>query len=223
VNALGRGSPRFQRQIKRLEDNWGSSCLFRSPRQISLTSEGELILDQARPESCPERRLRHQGARSRKIAGWFRFGATRRTLRNQSFAQRSSRNSPRTTPRWRLECHLELTLEILLEAFFSSGNLICACETRYRVKKPRAAGLARPWVWGRVTAKILDGAENDPVGGFHPVISSIASDDRFPFDQKTAALAQLPYTCGSLAGSLAAVRRVSVSNGPAPGKWRPPI
>lgn len=197
---LGRGQSAVSLQIKRLEEQLGVQLLVRSPRQISLTSEGELILDQARRILALNDELVTR-AREPEIAGVVRFGAPEdfATSHLPNVLAQFAKNHPKVA----LDVTCELTLDLLER--FSSGNLDLALVKREPSEKSPGLRVWRePLVWVGVDRKILDGAETIPlVVSPRPCVYRKRMTDSLDQKQRPWRIA---YTCGSLAGSLAAVR-----------------
>ena len=197
---LGRGQSAVSLQIKRLEEQLGVQLLVRSPRQISLTSEGELILDQARRILSLNDELVTR-AREPEIAGVVRFGAPEdfATSHLPNVLAQFAKNHPKVA----LDVTCELTLELLER--FSSGNLDLALVKREPSEKSPGLRVWRePLVWVGVDRKVLDGAVTIPlVVSPRPCVYRKRMTDSLDQKQRPWRIA---YTCGSLAGSLAAVR-----------------
>jgi DNA-binding transcriptional LysR family regulator len=197
---LGRGQSAVSLQIKRLEEQLGVQLLVRSPRQILLTSEGELILDQARRILALNDELVTR-AREPEIAGVVRFGAPEdfATSHLPNVLAQFAKNHPKVA----LDVTCELTLDLLER--FSSGNLDLALVKREPSEKSPGLRVWRePLVWVGVDRKILDGAETIPlVVSPRPCVYRKRMTDSLDQKQRPWRIA---YTCGSLAGSLAAVR-----------------
>ena len=197
---LGRGQSAVSLQIKRLEEQLGVQLLVRSPRQISLTSEGELILDQARRILALNDELVTR-AREPEIAGVVRFGAPEdfATSHLPNVLAQFAKNHPKVA----LDVTCELTLELLER--FSSGNLDLALVKREPSEKSPGLRVWRePLVWVGVDRKVLDGAVTIPlVVSPRPCVYRKRMTDSLDQKQRPWRIA---YTCGSLAGSLAAVR-----------------
>lgn len=197
---LGRGQSAVSLQIKRLEEQLGAQLLVRSPRHIALTSEGELILDQARRILALNDELVTR-AREPEIAGVVRFGAPEdfATSHLPNVLAQFAKNHPKVA----LDVTCELTLELLER--FSSGNLDLALVKREPSEKSPGLRVWRePLVWVGVDRKVLDGAVTIPlVVSPRPCVYRKRMTDSLDQKQRPWRIA---YTCGSLAGSLAAVR-----------------
>jgi DNA-binding transcriptional LysR family regulator len=197
---LGRGQSAVSLQIKRLEEQLGVQLLERSPRHISLTSEGELILDQARRILALNDELVTR-AREPEIAGVVRFGAPEdfATSHLPDVLAQFSKNHPKVA----LDVTCELTLDLLER--FSGGNLDLALVKREPSEQSPGLRVWRePLVWVGVDRKVLDASDTIPlVVSPRPCVYRKRMTDSLDLMQRPWRIA---YTCGSLAGSLAAVR-----------------
>ncbi len=198
---LMKGQSAISLQIKRLESQLGVTLLDRSPRHVALTTEGELILDQARRILALNDELVAR-AREPEMSGLVRFGAP------EDFATSHLPDVlsefTRAYPKVALEVTCELTLQLLER--FSAGNLDLALVKREPAD--RSAGLRvwrEPLVWL--------GADRDMARDTAQPISLVVSPRPCVYRKRmTDSLDQagrpwrIAYTCGSLAGQLAAVR-----------------
>lgn len=198
---LMKGQSAISLQIKRLESQLGVTLLDRSPRHVALTTEGELILDQARRILALNDELVAR-AREPEMSGLVRFGAP------EDFATSHLPDVlsefTRAYPKVALEVTCELTLQLLER--FSAGNLDLALVKREPAD--RSAGLRvwrEPLVWL--------GADRDMARDPAQPISLVVSPRPCVYRKRmTDSLDQagrpwrIAYTCGSLAGQLAAVR-----------------
>ncbi len=197
---LLRGQSAVSLQIKRLEDQLGVRLLDRSPRRVRMTPEGEMILGQARRILSLHEELIAR-AREPELAGVVRLGAP------EDFATTRLPNLlagfVRAHPRVALEVTCELTLDLLTR--FDGGGLDLALVKR---EPTFAFEGTRVWreqlVWVTGDKAILQ--EDEPL----PLVCS-----PIPCVYRARATAALDsqgqpwrvvYSCGSLAGTHAAVR-----------------
>jgi DNA-binding transcriptional LysR family regulator len=197
---LMRGQSAVSLQIKRLETQLDVRLLDRSSRHLSLTSEGELILEHARRILALNDALVARVAEP-ELSGIVRFGAPEdfATSHLPVVLARFAHSHPRVA----LEVTCELTLE-LLERFNAGGLDIALIK---REPGGPAAGLRvwrEPLVWVAAESDIVN-AEGE--------LALVASPRPCVYRKRmTEALDsagrpwRIAYTCGSLAGSLAAVR-----------------
>lgn len=197
---LLRGQSAVSLQIKRLEEQLGIRLLERSPRHVRLTSGGELIIEQARRLLSLHEDLIAK-AREPELAGTVRLGAPEdfATSRLPRILARFSRSHPRVA----LEVTCELTLDLL--ARFDGGGLDMAL-----VKRDPAVALQGTRVWREQLVWVAGSREVAvPDQPLPLVCSPIPCVYR---GRATAALDaagltwRVAYSCGSLAGSHAAVR-----------------
>lgn len=197
---LLRGQSAVSLQIKRLEECLGVRLLERSSRRVQPTPEGELILGQARRILSLHEQLIAR-AREPELSGVVRLGAP------EDFATtrlpRLLSSFVRAHPRVALEVTCELTLDLL--ARFDAGGLDIAL-----VKREPTFGLEGTRVWREQLVWVTgDKAVVDTGGPLPLVCSPIPCVYR---GRATAALDaqgrpwRVVYSCGSLAGSHAAVR-----------------
>ena len=197
---LMRGQSAVSLQIKRLEDKLGVRLLKRSPRTLALTGDGEMILDYARRIL----RLHDELAvrvRDPEVAGLVRIGAP------EDFATSHLPNVlarfAATHPRVAIEVTCELTLDILDR--FRAGGLDLALVKR---EPSTVAGGTRVWreplVWVAATHRLADRADALPLAvSPRPCVYRKRATDALDSVGRTWRIA---YTCGSLAGTHAAVR-----------------
>jgi len=197
---LRRGQSAVSLQIKRLEASLGVRLLVRNPRHLSLTSEGELLLDHAR------HLLRLNDAlvtrfTEREISGVVRLGAP------EDFATSHLPNVlarfARAHPRVALEVTCELTLEVVER--FRAGGLDIALVKR---EPSGAMGGIRVWreplVWVAADRQIA--ATESPLALIvspRPCVYRKRATDSLDTMGRPW---RITYTCGSLAGTHAAVR-----------------
>lgn len=197
---LLRGQSAVSLQIKRLEERLGVRLLDRSPRHVGLTSEGEMMLDYAQ-------RILHLNdelvarVREPEVSGLVRFGAPEdfATTHLPNVLSRFAHSYPDV----RLEVTCELTLELLER--FQAGNLDLAL-----VKREPASGIRGTRVWREPLVWVAAGHALLTDGGTIPLAVSPRPCvyRKRAIDALKAAGRQwhVAYTCGSLAGTLAAVR-----------------
>lgn len=197
---LLRGQSAISLQIKRLEQHLGVKLLERSPRHLSLTSEGELILDYARRILSLNEELSAR-VREPELSGVVRLGAPEdfATSHLPSVLARFARSHPQVA----LEVTCELTLQVLER--FHSGGLDIALVKREPAAASEGIGVWRePLVWIAADKQIALGE-----GALPLVVSPSPCVYR---KRMTVALDacrrrwRIAYTCGSLAGAHAAVR-----------------
>lgn len=197
---VGRQQSTISLQIKRLEGMLGQKLLERSPRSITLTSAGESFLGSAR-------RLLELNdeivsvAREPDIRGTVRLGTP------EDFATRHLPDVlarfTRAYPAVALEVTCDLTLNLLQR--FRSGQFDLVL-----VKRERSVDAKGTRVWREPLVWVAGGREFSPAEGPLPLVVSPA-----PCVYRQRAIDALDrarrpwriaYTCGSLAGSLAAVK-----------------
>ncbi|WP_288037331.1 LysR substrate-binding domain-containing protein [Acidiphilium sp.] len=197
---LGRGQSAISLQMKRLEDQLGVKLLERTPRHLSLTSEGELLLDHAR------RLLRLNDdliARftERELSGVVRLGAPEdfATSLLASVLAKFARAHPRVA--------LEVTCELTRDVFerFRAGGLDIALVKR---EPSEAIGGIRVWreplVWAAANRQIAETEGPLPlIVSPRPCVYRKRATDSLDAIGRPWRIA---YTCGSLAGAHAAVR-----------------
>lgn len=197
---LMRGQSAVSLQIKRLEDQLGVVLLDRGPRHLKLTTEGELILDQARRILALNDELVAR-AREPELSGLVRLGAPEdfATTRLPTILSRFAQSHPKVA----LEVTCELTL-ILLERF-SAGGLDLALVKREPQSSADGIRVWRePLVWVAGQGDFAAGAATLPlVVSPQPCVYRKRATDAL---DRAARPWRIAYTCGSLAGSLAAVR-----------------
>ena len=197
---LGRGQSAISLQIKRLEERLGVTVLTRSPRHLSLTSEGELILDHARRMLALNDELMARIGEP-ALSGVVRLGAPEdfATTHLPNVLARFARSHPGVS----LEVTCELTLQLLER--FSAGGLDLAL-----VKREPAGFSSGVRVWREPLVWVGAARELPLVGQSLPLAVSPAPC--VYRKRATSALDRenrrwrIAYTCGSLAGTLVAVR-----------------
>ena len=197
---LRRGQSAVSLQIKRLEDRLGVRLLERNPRHLSLTSEGELLLDHARRilrlnDELVARFAEHE------LSGVVRLGAPEdfATSHLPSVLAKFARSHPRVA----LEVTCELTLEVLER--FRAGGLDIAL-----VKREPSGALGGIRVWREPLVWV---AANKEIAETERVLPLIVSPRPCVYRKRATdsldtmgRLWRIAYTCGSLAGTHAAVR-----------------
>ena len=197
---VGRQQSTISLQIKRLEAMLGQKLLERSPRSITLTAAGESFLGSAR-------RLLELNdeivsvAREPDIRGTVRLGTP------EDFATRHLSDVlarfTRAYPAVALEVTCDLTLNLLQR--FRSGQFDLVL-----VKRERSVDARGTRVWREPLVWVAGGREFSSAEGPLPLVVSPA-----PCVYRQRAIDALDrarrpwriaYTCGSLAGSLAAVK-----------------
>jgi len=196
---LRRGQSAISLQVQRLEDRLGARLLNRSPKHISLTNEGEILLEQAR------RILRlHDELAARfdkqELSGVVRLGAPEdfATTHLPNVLAAFSRSHPGVS----LEVTCELTLDLLQR--FEGGGLDLAL-----VKREPGSGVSGLRVWREPLVWVgLDASAASP----SPLPLVVSPAPCVYRSRATGALDaagrkwHITYTCGSLAGAHAAVR-----------------
>jgi len=197
---LLRGQSAISLQIKRLEESLGVRLLERSPRSLLLTSEGELILDYARRILSLNDELTER-VREPELSGVVRLGAPEdfATSHLPSVLARFARSHPRVA----LEVTCELTLEVLER--FHAGDLDIALVKR---EPSGMTGGLRVWreplVWIAADHDIAERENTLPlVVSPHPCVYRKRMTDAL---DRISRAWRISYTCGSLAGTHAAVR-----------------
>lgn len=197
---LLRGQSAVSLQIKRLEDRLGVRLLDRGPRHVTLTSEGELILDHARRILSLNDELVSR-LREPELSGLVRLGAPEdfATSHLPSVLARFSRSHPRVA----LEVTCELTLELLQR--FQAGGLDLALVKREPMGHLGGVRVWRePLVWvasGRAVCETPDALPL--VVSPRPCVYRKRATDALDTQGRPWRIA---YTCGSLTGNHAAVR-----------------
>lgn len=197
---LLRGQSAISLQIKRLEEQLGVQLLERSPRHISLTIEGELIIDYARRIlSLNDELVARVG--EPELSGLVRLGAPEdfATGHLPKVLARFARSHPQVA----LEVTCELTLELLDR--FESGGLDMAL-----VKREPHTGISgirvwrEPLVWIAASRDVIRPGEPLPLAvSPHPCVYRKRITEALDGVGRTW---RVVYTCGSLAGTHAAVR-----------------
>ncbi len=197
---LLRGQSAVSLQIKRLEERLGVRLLDRSPRHLAVTSEGELILDHARRILALNDELMAR-VREPDLSGVVRLGAPEdfATSHLPGVLARFARSHPRVA----LEVTCELTLDLLER--FQAGGLDLALVKREPASPTGGLGVWRePLVWVAGEALVVDGQESLPLAvSPRPCVYRKRATEAL--DAKGRAW-RIAYTCGSLAGTLVAVR-----------------
>jgi len=197
---LLRGQSAVSLQVKRLEEKLGVRLLIRSPRALTLTGEGELILGYARRILRLHDELAEQLGPA-DFAGLVRIGAP------EDFATSHLPNVlaqfARTHPSVAIEVTCELTLDVLER--FRTGGLDIALVKR---EPSLAMGGMRVWreplVWVAADRQIVDGDRPLPLAvSPRPCVYRKRATDALDDTKRPW---RITYTCGSLAGTHAAVR-----------------
>jgi DNA-binding transcriptional LysR family regulator len=197
---LLRGQSAVSLQMKRLEERLGVTLLARSRQGLLLTPDGELILDHARRILSLNDELVAR-IREPELAGIVRIGAP------EDFAtthlQSVLANFARTYPRVAIEVTCELSLQVLER--FDAGGLDLAL-----VKREPASAIKGREVWREPLVWVAP-----PLSQIHEAdMLSLVVSPRPCVYRKRATQAldkirhpwRIAYTCGALAGNLAAVR-----------------
>lgn len=198
---LLRGQSAISLQIRRLEDQLGVRLLDRGPRQVGLTSEGELIIDQARRLLALNDTLVSR-AREPELAGVVRLGVPEdfATMRLPNMLAGFVRAHPRVS----LEVTCELTHDLLQRFELGEFDLVL-------VKREPAAPAFGQRVWQEnmvwvagSTSSLPDGDEPLPlVCSPRPCV--LRQQAAQALDRAGRAW-RIAYSCGSLAGNYAALR-----------------
>ncbi|GAB5467570.1 MAG: LysR substrate-binding domain-containing protein [Rhodospirillales bacterium] len=197
---LLRGQSAVSLQIKRLEDHLGVKLLERSPRHLALTGEGELIIDYARRILSLNDELAAR-VKEPALSGVVRLGAPEdfATSHLPGVLARFARSHPQVA----LEVTCELTLDLL--ARFDAGDLDIAL-----VKREPGVGAEgirvwrEPLVWIAADRQVAETGEALPLAvSPRPCVYRKRTTEALDAVGRTWRIA---YTCGSLAGTLAAVR-----------------
>jgi DNA-binding transcriptional LysR family regulator len=197
---LRRGQSAVSLQIKRLEDSLGVRLLERNPRHLSLTGEGELLLDQARQILRLNDELVARFTQ-RDLSGVVRLGAPEDFA--TSHLPRVLAKFARAHPRIALEVTCELTLEVVER--FHAGGLDIALVKREPSGAPGGIRVWRePLVWVAAGRQIAEMAGPLPlIVSPRPCVYRKRATDSLDTLGRAWRIA---YTCGSLAGTHAAVR-----------------
>lgn len=197
---LLRGQSAVSLQIKRLEEQLGVRLLERNPRHLALTSEGELILDHAKRILFLNDDLIAR-VKEPELSGLVRLGAP------EDFATSHLPNVlagfARSHPQVALEVTCELTLDVLER--FQAGGLDIALVKR---APSGVTGGIRVWreplVWVAADRHIGDTDGPLPLAASpQPCVYRKRMTDALDGVGRSWRIA---YTCGSLAGTHAAVR-----------------
>lgn len=197
---LLRGQSAVSLQIKRLEERLGVRLLDRGPRRVTLTSEGELILDHARRILSLNDELVAR-LREPELSGLVRLGAPEdfATSHLPNVLARFSRSHPRVA----LEVTCELTLELLQR--FQAGGLDLALVKREPMGHLGGMRVWRePLVWVAASRAVTEVPDALPlVVSPRPCVYRKRATDALDSQGRAWRIA---YTCGSLTGNHAAVR-----------------
>ena len=196
---LMKGQSAVSLQIKRLETQLGVTLLDRSPRHVALTSEGEAILDQARRILALNDELLAR-VREPEMSGIVRFGAP------EDFATSHLPDVlaqfTRAHPNVALEVTCELTLQLMDR--FSAGHLDLALVKREPADRSKGLRVWRePLVWLGADRETAGDGTIPLVVSPRPCVYRKRMTDSL---DKAGRPWRIAYTCGSLAGQLAAVR-----------------
>ncbi len=197
---LMRGQSAVSLQIKRLEEQVGAELLDRGPRRVTVTAAGEVMLDYARRILALNDELLARIGEP-ELHGVVRIGAP------EDFATthlpQALASFTRSYPRVALEVTCELTLEVLDR--FASGGLDLALVKREPAGQEAGRRVWRePLVWAGSPQRAPETREALPLVVSPPpcVYRKRATDSL-----ETAGRAwRIAYTCGSLAGTHAAVK-----------------
>jgi DNA-binding transcriptional LysR family regulator len=197
---LLRGQSAVSLQIKRLEEQLGMQLLNRNPRHLALTADGEVILTYARRMLLLNDELIAR-VDEPEISGLVRLGAPEDFA--TSHLPKVLARFARTHPKVRLEITCELTLHVLDR--FNAGGLDIAL-----IKRAPETGIAGKRIWRE---PLVWAAANHAAVPMEGPLALATSPRPCVYRQRaTEALDgigrpwHVAYTCGSLAGILAAVR-----------------
>lgn len=197
---LRRGQSAVSLQLKRLEERLGVRLLERGPHHLALTGDGEMILDHARRILAMQDDLVAR-IREPEIEGIVRLGAPEdfATSHLPNVLARFARSHPRVA----LDVTCELTLELLDR--FAAGGLDFALVKREPTFETGGMRVWRePLVWVAASRDIAGEAEQIPlVVSPRPCVYRKRATDALDTVGRPW---RIVYTCGSLAGSAAAVR-----------------
>lgn len=195
---LRRGQSAVSLQIKRLEERLGARLIDRSPRHVSLTPEGERILDQARQLLSLHDAL-IATVQEPEVSGVVRFGAPEdfATSHLPAVLSRFAASHPKVA----LEVTCELTLQLLDR--FRAGELDLALIKRepagltdgVRVWREPLVWVGDPGLMGRASLPLVVSPR--------PCVYRKRATDALDATRRGWRIA---YTCASLAGTHAAVR-----------------
>ena len=187
-------------QIKRLEEQVGRALLDRGPRHVRLTSEGELILDTARRILALNDALVARVAEP-QMSGLVRLGAPEdfATSHLPEVLARFAQEHPGVG----LEVICDLTLNLMER--FTAGDLDLALVKRQPTDSPLGTRVWRePLVWAGRDHGAADVPGPLPLAvSPRPCVYRRRATDAL---DATGRSWRVAYTCGSLAGVLAAVR-----------------
>jgi len=200
AHRLMRGQSAVSLQIKRLEERLGVKLLVRSPRHLSLTADGQVILEYARRIlALNDEVLAH--VLEPEVAGLVRLGAPEdfATSHLPNVLARFAKSHPKVA----IEMTCELTLEVLER--FRTGGLDLALVKR---EPSGIDGGMRVWreplVWVAADRSVLDAEGPLPLAvSPRPCVYRKRATDALDAAGRGW---RVVYTCGSLAGTLAAVR-----------------
>lgn len=198
---LLRGQSAISLQVKRLETQLGTRLLDRGPRHVSMTAEGELVLDQARKLLAMNDALIAR-AQSPQLSGKVRLGVPEdfATTRLPTLLASFSRAQPLVT----LEVTCELTLQLLDR--FAAGELDLALVKREPTGPVTGRRVWRePLVWaaGANFSLPSEGAPLPLVCSPRPCLLRQRATQALDNAGREWRIA---YSCGSLGGNHAALR-----------------
>ncbi len=197
---LLRGQSAVSLQVKRLEDRLGVKLLDRNPRRVTLTPEGELLLDRARRILRLNDELVAQFSEV-ELSGVVRLGAPEdfATSHLPAVLSRFARAHPRVA----LEVTCELTLEVIER--FRTGGLDLALVKREPLGEIGGIRVWRePLVWVAGDRRLAEPDGPLPLAvSPRPCVYRKRATDALDAAGRPWRIA---YTCGSLAGTHAAVR-----------------
>ncbi|MCA0202063.1 MAG: LysR family transcriptional regulator [Proteobacteria bacterium] len=196
---LLRGQPAISLQVKRLEDQLGKTLLQRSPRQISLTPDGETLLQYARRMLSLNDEAIDQ-MKEPEVSGVVRLGAPEdfATSHLPKVLGAFARSHPRVT----IEMTCELTLQVLSR--FRKGGLDLALVKRERSSSVKGTSVWRePLVWVAADSSVALSGPVPLVVSPSPCLYRKRATDTL---SRAGRKWRIAYTCASLAGAHAAVR-----------------
>lgn len=198
---LLRGQSAVSLQLKRLEEQLGARLLDRGPRHARLTSEGELVLDQARRLLSLNDALVAR-AQAPTLSGKVRLGVPEdfATTRLPELLAGFSRSYPQVA----LEVRCELTLQLLDR--FAAGELDIALVKREPTGPATGRRVWRePLVWAASASFAVP-----PTGEPLPLVCSprpcLLRQRATQALDAIGRLWRIAYSCGSLGGNHAALR-----------------
>lgn len=200
---LMRGQSAVSLQIKRLEERLGVRLLERTPRSLALTGEGELILEHARRMLTLNDELVARVSEP-ALSGLVRLGAPEdfATTHLPSVLARFAQSHPAVA----LEMTCELTLHLLDR--FAAGELDIALVKREPSGQTAPEKGVRVWheplVWVAGSRDVVGEATVLPLAvSPAPCVYRKRATDALDRQGRPWRIA---YTCGSLSGTLIAVR-----------------